>query len=183
MNCVFNTLRRSVRASSTQNAGSLQCQRSCTTSGPVKSFYKSVSASCGTCKTPAVQNHLPQPEPRGPEPRLNSACKCSILKFFFCLYLILDFVSSFQCIYLVSEVWNQSSYICIILLLLTSLSVHEFLFRYTLASKAVKCGALLLTLQCTVSTKSRYLCISVISDKKHNLLFFRPNGQIITFSI
>ena len=50
-------------------------------------------------------HHLPQPEPRGPEPSLASACKCSILKYpFFFLYLI--FPCHFFCLVWFDFYWH-----------------------------------------------------------------------------
>lgn len=85
---------RLVRESSTQIGGSLLSQRSCSTSGPVNSFYTSVLVSCGTSKHHRYEqcDHLQQPVLRGAGPSLNSTCKCSILKYPF-LYLNLVYLA------------------------------------------------------------------------------------------
>lgn len=85
---------RLVRACSTQTAGLALWQRSCLTSGHVRSYCTSVLASCGTCshwdKPHPEFHHHPHPIPRGPEPTLSLACKCSILKYCFSVpYFIL----------------------------------------------------------------------------------------------
>lgn len=76
------------RQSSTPTAGSLLCQRNCSTSGPVKSFCISVLALCGTRKH--RQDHPKLHAFRRQynvdlSPPLNSVCKCSILKVSFCV--------------------------------------------------------------------------------------------------
>lgn len=86
---LFN-LCRLARASFTQTAGSPLCQRSCSTSGPAKSFCTSVSASCGTCEHHRDRQHpelLHLPQAPGPVWSFTSACKCSKLKcLFFCTW-------------------------------------------------------------------------------------------------
>uniref|UniRef100_A0AAX7U0G3 NADH dehydrogenase [ubiquinone] 1 alpha subcomplex subunit 13 n=1 Tax=Astatotilapia calliptera TaxID=8154 RepID=A0AAX7U0G3_ASTCA len=62
--------RRLARASFTQTAGSPLCQRSCSTSGPAKSFCTSVSASCGTCEHHRDHQH--------PELLHLDLCGCSL---------------------------------------------------------------------------------------------------------